>query len=741
MMPAPVRLDLCVLADPRSGDAAGECHAAGLAALAGLGYRIGLLAVAPDAIGADTGALCPGWAALLDAGRVVRLAPGVRVEARVALALDSRILAHDLPRRFDLLAEVAFVTVDRPSHLSGLTAREIDRIDLRARAVLGSPVTWAPGTVLARDALAQLAPHWPLTAEDWPLVLPDVRPVPPLPVHRSRPVAGFARLARVRGVQDDLPQAWLDDPRIAWRLRLGPGAPRPPWPQRAMVELWPDTVIDMPDFLVRIDALVLQDDPAQDPCPPEALLALAAGVVPVLDPGYRPVFGEAALYALPHEVPDCMIALDEGVALRTEARDAGKRLLQRLHTPQGFARRLAGLIGPPRADAFAPSVLARPPRRVLFYSSNGIGMGHLTRQLAIARRLPSDLSPVFVSHSLAVDVVRAFGFPAEHLPYHATYRQNRAHWNAALSERLDAALAFWQPSALVYDGNIPFPGLLAALHLRPEIARIWVRRGLWGADRDLDALAASAGFDLILEPGEPADAFDNGPTALRAGEAVRVPPIRLLDEGERPGRAEACAALGLDPGAVNVLVAPGSGNNAATGALTDAALAALACRPGLGVVLAEWRIANRTLSLPPGVARTSDYPFARHLGAFDFSIAAAGYNTFVEHLSAGLPTIWLPNEAPEQDQQILRARFASENGLGQTLRLTEGFALHATLERMLAPAERAAFAAAGRRYALSHMAENGAVAAAAALASACDMIRARTPVPGRGDENTRPYVA
>jgi hypothetical protein len=44
---------------------------------------------------------------------------------------------------------------------------------------------------------------------------------------------------------------------------------------------------------------------------------------------------------------------------------------------------------------------------------------------------------------------------------------------------------------------------------------------------------------------------------------------------------------------------------------------------------------------------------------------------------------------------------------------------------MLAPAERAAFAAAGRRHALSHMAENGAVAAAAAVASASDMIRAR----------------
>ncbi len=727
MMQAPVRLDLCVLADPRLGDAAGDCHAAGMRALAGLGYRIGLLAVATDAIAADTGALCPAWAALLDAGHVVQLSPTSRVQARVSLALDSRILAHDLPRRFALTTDQAFVMVDRPAHLSGLSARDIDQIAHRARALLGAPVIWAPGTVLARDALAHLAPHWPLTATDWPLVQPDFTPPLAIEVQRSRPVAGCARLARVRGAQDAVPQAWLDDPRIAWRLRLGPEAPRPSWPQLAPVEVWPDTALDMAGFLARIDSLVLPDDPAQDPCPPEVLMALASGVLPLLDPGYRPVFGAAALYARPQDLPDRLIALHEDPALRAEAAEAGQRLLQRLHTPRDFALRLADLIGPPRADAFAPAILARPPRRVIFYSSNGIGMGHLTRQLAIARRLPPDLAPVFLSHSQAVDVVRRFGFPAEHLPYHATYGQNRAHWNAALSDRLDAAMAFWQPSALVYDGNIPFPGLIEALLLRPEVARVWVRRGLWGPGRDPEALASSPAFDLIIEPGDPADGFDDGPTALRPGEALQVPPIRLLDATEVLGRAEACRAVGLDPDAVNVLVAPGSGNNASTGALTDAVLGALACRPGIGVALAEWRIATRTHALPPGVVRLADYPFARHLGAFDFAIAAAGYNTFADHLSAALPTIWLPNEAPEQDQQILRARFASETGLGLTLRLTEGFALPSALAQMLAPASRGAFAEAGRRYAQAHMAENGAFTAAAALAAICEMTPSRAP--------------
>ncbi|TAG18490.1 MAG: antifreeze protein, partial [Rhodobacterales bacterium] len=120
------------MADPRLGDSAGDCHAAGLTALAALGYRIGVLAVATDAIARDTGGLSPAWAALVHGQQVLQLGPTARVEAQVALALDSRLFTHDFPRQFGLTAERAIVTVDRPSHLSGLTAREIDLVAQRA---------------------------------------------------------------------------------------------------------------------------------------------------------------------------------------------------------------------------------------------------------------------------------------------------------------------------------------------------------------------------------------------------------------------------------------------------------------------------------------------------------------------------------------------------------------------------------------------------------------------------------
>ena len=44
--------------------------------------------------------------------------------------------------------------------------------------------------------------------------------------------------------------------------------------------------------------------------------------------------------------------------------------------------------------------------RVMFVSSNGTGLGHLTRSMAVARRLDSNVESLFVTLSRAAPVVR-----------------------------------------------------------------------------------------------------------------------------------------------------------------------------------------------------------------------------------------------------------------------------------------------------------------------------------------------
>ncbi len=71
------------------------------------------------------------------------------------------------------------------------------------------------------------------------------------------------------------------------------------------------------------------------------------------------------------------------------------------------------------------------------------------------------------------------------------------------------------------------------------------------------------------------------------------------------------------------------------------------------------------------------FPLSAYFNAFDFSIAAAGYNAYHEVISFGLPTVFLPNRAPSMDDQATRAEFAQDHGAGFVLDEDQMFHLRA----------------------------------------------------------------
>jgi predicted glycosyltransferase len=58
------------------------------------------------------------------------------------------------------------------------------------------------------------------------------------------------------------------------------------------------------------------------------------------------------------------------------------------------------------------------------------------------------------------------------------------------------------------------------------------------------------------------------------------------------------------------------------------------------------------------------FPISQTFNAFDFSIAAAGYNTFHEVIALQLPTIFIADRHPSMDDQGGRAEFAQNHSLG-----------------------------------------------------------------------------
>ena len=113
--------------------------------------------------------------------------------------------------------------------------------------------------------------------------------------------------------------------------------------------------------------------------------------------------------------------------------------------------------------------------RIMFVSSNGTGLGHLTRSMAIARRLDRDTESLFVTLSRAAPVVREMGFPVEYMASHGSPTAGSdLRWSRRLTARLRAAILEADPDLLVFDGILPYDPLLATMKRVP--ATVWCRR-------------------------------------------------------------------------------------------------------------------------------------------------------------------------------------------------------------------------------------------------------------------------
>ncbi len=298
--------------------------------------------------------------------------------------------------------------------------------------------------------------------------------------------------------------------------------------------------------------------------------------------------------------------------------------------------------------------------RVLFATSNGTGLGHLNRAMAIARRLPDEAESSFFTLSQAAPVVARRGNRVDYL---ASYRRpgsgtDRA-WNLRLRAFLELLVDESRPDVVVFDGVHPYRALTHVLSARGAPRSIWCRRPMWRAGSATAPLRRAGAFDAVLEPGELAALADRGPTVALRGRAVRVDPIVLLDRSELLDRRAAATELGLDPDRRTALVTLGQGGEV-DGAVARS-LRSLASVPGVQVAALQSSIAGG-LEVPEGVVRLeSTFPMSRYFRAFDLAVSAAGYNAFHELIAFAVPTLLVPMSR-STDDQFARARWAAGDG-------------------------------------------------------------------------------
>lgn len=639
---------------------------------------------------------------MTESGSLQRLDPLLPATSKLLLAADITLFTHRPRRALQLNADMRLVRVTAaPESPMGRVRYDWQRLAQHTLDVLGGEILWAPQTPTVRHQLADLTPGARLSDEDWQNI------VDPSQWQRSRegycsarPVIGRhgAQTAEAWPAHaDEILALYPDDPRFSVRFLDGASiirqiigvCPRN-W------ELLSSDDMTAGDFLATIDFFVhSQHADMPDPPDPAILEAMASGAVTILPPAYQPIFGEGAVYGTPDQTAAIVADLYRDRAGYRRQSQLGVETVRERFSPARHVDRLQRLIGPSIAGTDDGSVglrAAKRPaeksrRRVLFITINGVGMGHLTRMLAIAKRCPAPIEPVFLTMSQALKVVREQGFLAEYVPSRKYLDCDLTRWNGFLRDEVSEIISFYDPAAVLFDGNVPYQGVIDAIKAYPDPWSIWSRRGMWRVGSS-DIVSREEHFDVVLEPGDLAGDDDHGITSRHRDRTRQVAPIRLLAPSDMLSREEARLELGLDLDQPAVLIQLGAGNNFDYRSIHKTAHAHVTERHGAQVAVGEWLISDRPVDLPDGVVRMPGYPFARYFNAFDLAISAVGYNSFHELLFAGLPTILVPNEAMEQDNQLARALYADRHGLAACVRTKEIYNLTATIDRLFEQNER-----------------------------------------------------
>lgn len=303
--------------------------------------------------------------------------------------------------------------------------------------------------------------------------------------------------------------------------------------------------------------------------------------------------------------------------------------------------------------------------RVLFVSSNGAGLGHLTRLSAVDKHL--DALSLFYTMSSAYKMIGKSSPEAIYFPSHGDLGMVGKLWNPLMEEHFDAVVDGFRPDAIVFDGTYVYRGVISVSKKR-KIPLIWMQRGCWKAEVDARSKQrhnANKFASMVLVPGDYGceESVDVG----NGMEPIYLPPITLAGREDLLSKEEARNLLGLPKDKKLFLVQLGAGN---INDITDTRETALDAVRSLG---SDWTpvLVRNPLSKNAQESEALSiqaYPLSIYYNAFEAGAFAAGYNTVQEAIEMGLPAVFVPNLQTKTDDQGRRASEIEAQGLGFSAR-------------------------------------------------------------------------
>lgn len=657
-----------------------------------MGLRTGLIHIAAPHM--KRGVWAERIRALIVGGYAQLVEPTEPVTARLMVLRHPRVFEH---ASWSIAARAErVVMVANQVHQDGTSSKpyyDLEVVKRRLRDELGADPIWAPIGPMMRDSLEAAGESAPaMTDENWCNVIDVDSWAPAARGERSGPLRvgrhsrdNFKKWPERRA---DILAAYPDSPDVDVRVLGGAKAAWRVLNRRTRHwRVFPFGSLSPRQFLHSLDAYVYHHHSGWQEAFGRAVLeALAAGLPVITHPYFERLFGDTCTYCEPADVPARLAELGDRPPINT----AGIELVRQRYDWAVHARRVTSLIGGDDLD-----VRTRPEARtrILFITSNGGGLGHLTRVLAIARRLPDEFEPVFLTMSAGVAAVRELGYWVDHIPGAKSGLLRNNDWLDYVEDRVNAAVRHLAPAALVFDGTFPYRGLRDALDSNPQIFKVWSRRGMWkpvSMKRTMQAKSHIQCFDAVITPGEYAAEVDDGFTTANTERSTAVPPVVLLDPDELLDRDAARAELGIGNDKIAVLLNLAAGDADRVRRVVTAVADILHENPAVHLVTAQSIIAATEVQWPEGrVSVIETYPLARIIRAFDFCVAAPGYNAYHEMLAYAVPTLFIPRHV-DLDDQDKRATWGHDAGVNFVSSATDAEGLRDALQRLLDPEVRAA---------------------------------------------------
>ena len=325
-------------------------------------------------------------------------------------------------------------------------------------------------------------------------------------------------------------------------------------------------------------------------------------------------------------------------------------------------------------------------KSIVMFPTNGVGFGHFTRMLALARRvrrLDSDIELIFFTTMPTLHLLKREGIAAYHIPGRNKFHEmNASTWNILTEEMLANVLIVHRPSIFVFDGAFPYRGMLNAIQGDSKMKKVWLRRGTFRKGATKVPVDSIDHFDFIIHPKDSVDESHDDEIEFKPS-IIRSDPIIFLDEGELRPRNDLRDRLGIPHNAIVVYLQLGAGQINDIESDINTCLKILEQFEDAYVVLGESLIGSRIPSIGGRVRIISEYPNSLDFRAFDFTIMAAGYNSYHEAIRFSLPTLCIPNMNTGMDDQLARAEVAEKAGAMIVLREVTEDKVAVAIERLM----------------------------------------------------------